>query len=393
MTGEYLRIEHPTLAGVAFEMVDLVREMSNLVLPASGGSVWMQHMEFADRSEDLAAHIRSALLLSESRLFTSALAVTRTALEHHLLDRLLLLADRYEETIRPDDITLIEQWEREFADKSAPWTAGVTSIARTSNGRALKVVRRGHAVKNGDGEVTEHVSPYWVALDRYDAFTGHPDLQAATARPFSSVEELEKWAKRNQAVYGAFLKWGSILWNLQLSDLVKPHELLQLQVHYTFLSAFTHATNKRRDTTGQGRPGGPPADHVLSELILLYASAIAIAELRAWCAFIERRPGMLEPLSTDIQDRIAVAARTIDYFWFLGGSPQPFDYYQEANRRAHEHLGQGGIRTPTGNLRDVAAADLSYYANPFDRLSRMHIGESEIMTGLGFPPAWPTLHW
>ena len=31
--------------------------------------------------------------------------------------------------------------------------------------------------------------------------------------------------------------------------------------------------------------------------------------------------------------------------------------------------------------------------NPFDRLSRMHVGENENMTGLGFPPAWPTRHW
>lgn len=72
------------------------------------------------------------------------------------------------------------------------------------------------------------------------------------------------------------------MWNPQLSDLVTLPELLQLQVHYAFLSAFAHATNKRRDSTGQGRPGGPPADHVLSELVLLDAcAAIAVAELRA----------------------------------------------------------------------------------------------------------------
>lgn len=393
MNSDYLSSQHPTLSRVAFEMVDLVGGASGLVLPGPEGSVWMQHMEFADRSEDLADHLRSALVLGESRSFPSALAVTRTALEHHLLDRLLLLADRYEETIRPVDVEQLEQWEREFADKSDPWTADVTSVTRTSNGRALKIVRRGHSAKNSDGEVTEQISPYWVALDRYDAFTGHPDLQAATARPFSSVEELETWAKRNQAVYGTFLKWSSILWNLQLSDLVTQTELLQLQVHYTFLSAFAHATNKRRDSTGQGRPGGPPADHVLSELILLYACAIAIAELRAWGAFFERRPAMLEPLATDVQHRIAAATRTIDYFWFLGGTPQPFDFYQEANRRSHENYQQGGVGRSRVDPTDIPTADVTYYSNPIERLGRMHTGENEMMTGLSFPPAWPTLHW
>ena len=83
------------------------------------------------------------------------------------------------------------------------------------------------------------------------------------------------------------------------------------------------------------------------ELILLYSCAIAIAELRAWGAFIERRPAMLEPLATDVQHRIATAARTIDYFWFLGGTPQPFDLPRGQPAFARE-LPAGRSRATTG---------------------------------------------
>jgi hypothetical protein len=47
------------------------------------------------------------------------------------------------------------------------------------------------------------ISPYWVAMEHYDAFLGHPDVQALTVRPFDSLDEREIWAKRNQALFGA----------------------------------------------------------------------------------------------------------------------------------------------------------------------------------------------
>jgi hypothetical protein len=63
-----------------------------------------------------------------------------------------------------------------------------------------------------------------------------------TVHPFDSLDEREVWAKRNQALYGAFLRWGSICSNLELSHLASRAEIVQLQVHYAFLSAFAHAT-------------------------------------------------------------------------------------------------------------------------------------------------------
>jgi hypothetical protein len=64
----------------------------------------------------------TTLALAEEGRFPSAFAVARTALEHHLLDRLLLLADRYEEIVRPLDPELLEEWEQAWVQRTEEWT-------------------------------------------------------------------------------------------------------------------------------------------------------------------------------------------------------------------------------------------------------------------------------
>jgi hypothetical protein len=86
-----------------------------------------------------------------------------------LLDRLLLVADRYEEIVRPDDAGLVREWEREWEERSEPWIADVVSVERTSGGRALRLTRLGHAhlpVLGCDGAL--------------HAFVGHPSQQTAS---------------------------------------------------------------------------------------------------------------------------------------------------------------------------------------------------------------------
>ena len=60
----------------------------------------------------------------------------------------------------------------------------------------------------------EQISPYWVAMEHYDAFLGHPDVQNLDRPSVRLHDEREIWAKRNQALYGALLRWGSICSNL-----------------------------------------------------------------------------------------------------------------------------------------------------------------------------------
>jgi len=388
---EPLTVEHPTLAGLASSLVSALERWTGEIRIAEGASAWMHHGDFAERTEHLGGHLAAIVALADEGRFASSMAVTRTALEHHIIDRLLLHAERYVDIVRPEDPTLIDQWEADWAAKTEPWTRDVESVERVRNGRALRLVRLGHKVRNDAGEEREQISPYWPALEHYDAFIGHPDAQRHIVQPFDDVDDRVEWASRNQAVYGAFLRWGSLCSNLRLNNLASDAELVQLQVHYAFLSAFTHATNSGYELDRHARPGAPSAAHLFSELALLYVIALGIAQIDAWTAYAERRPHLLLRPRLDVLNDVNRSRKTISYFWFCVGEPQEFDRYQEANRRAQPKLLSG--RAPEVEPDDLAPADIGYYGNPFDRLARMHTGEHEMTTGFAFAPAWRELHW
>lgn len=391
MQFDALVVEHPTLTPRVVDVLGLVRRWRGEVRAAPGGSAWMHHDQFAQRTENLAGHLEAVLLLADHGMHASALALARTALEHHLLDRLLLLADRYEEIVRPEDPALIDEWERDWEERSEPWTNDVVSAERISNGRALRLIRLGHNVIGEDGSVRERISPYWVAMEHYDAFVGHPDQQADTVEPFDDLASRLEWAKRNQALYGGYLRWSSICRNLHLSELVTSRELVQLQVHYRFLSAFTHATQSGFDLHDRPHPGGPPAAHMLSELALLYVGSITLAEVDTWITYAAARPELLAPVGGHVRDLADELRLVTGYFWFLGGHPQPFDRCQEANRLAKALLLAG--QRPQVEPDDLAPDDIGYYSDPFDRLRRLHTGEWEMMTGFGFGPMWAAVRW
>ncbi len=269
------------------------------------------------------------------------MAVTRTALEHHIIDRLPLLADRYVEIVRPEDPAVIDRWEADWTAKSEPWTRDVESIERVRNGRALRLVRLGHKVRDDAGEGREQISPYWSALERHDAFIGHPDAQRHIVQPFDDLDDRVEWASRNQALYGALLRWRSLCSNLRLNDLASDAELVQLQVHYAFLSAFTHATTSGYELGRRAMPGAPSTAHLLGELALLYVITLAIVQIDAWTRYAERRPHLLLRPRLDVLNAVNRSRKTISYFWFLVGEPQEFDRYQEANRHAQPRLMSG----------------------------------------------------
>jgi hypothetical protein len=376
-----LSAEHPTLTELAETTVDL---LSNWQKPT--GSAWLHHDDFAQRTRRLAEHLRAALLLADSALYRPSLAIARTALEHHLLDRLILLTDRFETTEKPWVGISMDDFEVKVQDQP-----DVLSTSRTKSGDALRIVRKGHDVLDREqNELCERISPCWTAFEQYDPFLGHPALLGSTVRPFRTPETRKRFATGNQRVYSDFLKWKSILSNLVLNLLVTEKQIVQLKVHYAFLSGFAHSTvsSKVRDFASFN---GPTNEHVLGELVLLYCIVLGNEEIGAWAEFVRARPRPIGPLDREATDHVNRAQSTVAYFWFLSGAPQPFDFYQAANAR----VALPGDEERPSNASPVSnpEADILYYDNPIDRLSRMHVGESEMMSGQSVAPAWPTLRW
>lgn len=387
-----LAVEHPTLYRVTADLVATLGAWREQIRSLPEGSAWMHHSDFAERTEKLAGHLKAVLLTADAALLESAMALARVALEHHVVDRLLLLADRYIVIAEAASGYDLEQLETDWDQRVEPWTHDVDSVSRTRNGKALRLVRSGHSVKDDKGVEREQISPYWPVLEHFDAFAGHPDTQAAVLRPFDEPEQAVVHARRNQTMYSEFLKWKSLCDNLQLNGLADADELIQIQVHYSFLSAFVHPSRSGYETSHRGiRLNGPSSEHVLSEIALLYVVAIAAAQVKSWHTYVGRRTHLLAALAPEVLEQVETARRITGYFWFLHGGPTPLDFVDEANRRAHPYLTRG--ERPAVTPDQLGLADVGYYANPIERLARLHVGEREMMTGFGFNPLWAELHW
>jgi hypothetical protein len=87
------RTEHAALVEAAEAATENLINIGRKLRP---GSVhYAEHTVFADRCASLARYLDSAVGLAERSSYGPALALIRSALEHHYFDRLLFLGNRY----------------------------------------------------------------------------------------------------------------------------------------------------------------------------------------------------------------------------------------------------------------------------------------------------------
>jgi hypothetical protein len=236
------------------------------------------------------------------------------------------------------------------------------------------------------------LSPYYPVIQAHDALLGPPESQDDVAEAFTDPEELRAWAKSNRSLYNNYLRWSSIIDNLELNSLLGPRQVSQLQAHYRFLSVFTHATGTGYKIVNQqqgalSRRG--KSDHMLGELVLLYVCSLAVCELRAFIEFVDARSGLNLEGRHRLEDTAQHLASTASYLWFPRiGEPTDLDRFDEANRRAFDSaLGRPRL---TGVLlpEQIPPDEVGYYRDPLKRLVRLHQGESEMTTGFFYRPLW-----
>lgn len=380
--------EHPQLSEATRPAIELLVRLRQAVQPAEGGAAWLQHYEFTDRAWHLADHVNSALDDADQARYASAFGTLRTAMEHGLTDRLLLLAERYF-----DDIETVTNEQFAEVEERAAGMPDVISVERRGNGARL--VRKGHDVTNEEGEVVEQISPYWHVLKHHDATIGPPTIQEKFASGIIDVEQLKDHAQHNASLHSRYLKWEAILRNLVLNGLIAPEHDVRLEVHYRWLSAFAHSTQTGYDIVERecGHPswGVRKRSHLLGELVLLYAATFAAAELHSFCEFVDKRPQLIELSNrAEIEAAIGTVRLAAAYFWWPGSAPSVFDRVTEANHRVWREFQRNG-RTNWPAASDPASIpdeEVGYYPDPYERLKSMHQGGVEVTTGLGHRPPW-----
>ncbi len=370
--------DHGRLPAHAERMLTLLETIGSR--GSSGDVAHMQHMDHAKRAGQLAHHLRAALLLNDARYYPSALVVIRSALEHHLMDRLILLANRY-----------IVVYTKSKQKDAAKWDADLRA-AQAHDGsdihnwfwdreHHLNVVRRGlHSDKSkkGKGQV---ISNYYFEVDRYDPFLGPKWHAGRLASPFWEKKMMLQLADEQETAWKYLFQRPAVMKALRVNGLLIGKHI-QVDVHYKFLSGYVHPSKRGYEAIyGGNSPDRIGSfDHYASELVLLYVIAIASAEIETYGRMARREPRLTLRGWDHVMMEVREAQLASSYFWFLSGAPEAFDRIDTV------HTPPGEARLKWGRPRrdpaKIRSTRVHYYRNPLQRLVKLHQSNREISTGL-----------
>lgn len=367
--------DHGLLPAHAERMLARLETLDNLAVP--GRVEHMQHRDHSRRTRQLADHLRAIVALSDAGRYASALVVVRAALEHHLIDRLIFLANRWVETysVKKQDVPNEET-------KLAALKAGDRpAIARWWwDDSGMNVVIRGLYREGSEGRGAT-LSPYYFRVDDFDPFTGGKKHAGRLAGPFHRAKYRQEWAARAAREWRRYFTYETLRKALDANRLL-PGQGVQVDVHYAFLSGFVHPSKRGYEAIyGRNFPDRTGSfDHYSSELLLLYVVVIAAAEIEIYGRMAGRTPRLRLRDWPDVRAEVTAAREASGYFWFLSGGPTAFDRIDEIHTRMGHLKKPWELPRPDPNA--VKASAVRYYANPLERLVKMHQSYQEIVSGL-----------
>jgi hypothetical protein len=370
--------DHGTLPAHAERM--LLRLEGLASLSVHGRTMHEQHMEHARRTRQLADQLRAVLILNDAGRYASALVVVRAALEHHLMDRLIFLANRHVETYTGVKKADVPEWDAKLRAAQAGADSDIAKWWWDDSG--MHVVRHGlhtSGSKKGRGQT---ISPYYFRISDFDPFTGGKKHAAQLARPFWKRADREEWAAEAAAEWRQFFVHDKVLMALRVNRLLPGIEAVQVDVHYGFLSGYAHPSKRGYEAVyGRNFPDRMGSfDHYASELALLYVIALAAAELDIYARMARRPPRLGLRGWPDVEAEVHEARLASSYFWFFGGEPTMLDRIDTA----HTPRGRSGPKwgRPRVDPAAINPERVRYYRDPLDRLVKLHASTQELSTGL-----------
>lgn len=344
------------------------------------------HVEFVDkanRAANLALHLDAAVQLADRHLYAPAFGVTRSCLEHAVLDWLMFLGQTYVQKISgvPE-----EDWAQWQVDKQAGanWTAGIVQWDRTRKGD-VTIRRSGLYTEPDERGNREQLSIYYFLLEEYDGLIGRPADQEGDG--FLTRDELRALATENRTRWTVYLRWSALLENLEVNNLIEESDSGRLGVHYAFLSTFAHPVSHNQRRLYGGRVDGmqPHYDHYASELVLLYIVTLAALELRNY------RDGLMERLGVELADGrgldadLRLVRRITDHFWFIGTNPHAWDLHRAVNQTALQLVRAGSSEPP--NVPEASA--VPFPRDPLSRLVSQHTDSRGRVPEADYRSPWP----
>jgi hypothetical protein len=318
-----------------------------------------------------------------SRRYAAALVVARTALEHHLLDRLLFLGNRWVVSYGVKT-TQVAAEEKRLAGLKAGSRPDIARWRHDPRTGLMKVVIRGLFREGSLGRGTT-LSPYYFRVDRYDPFTGGKRLAGRLARGFKDRSTNLRRAEESAREWHEAFAFDRLRASLDANRLLVPRLGVQVEVHHAFLSAYVHGTQAADDLVYGGNTPRPLGafDHYADELCLLYVLVLAAAELEVFGRMARRRPRLKLADWPTVERDVADARLASEYFWFLSGGPHVYDRIEELHTRMERRKRPWTL--PRVNPVSLPAERVRFYSNPLRRLVALHRSSQEFISGQVFP--------
>lgn len=351
----------------------------------------MQHVEWAARAIWLHGRLQMVRVAVELNQYPSAFALCRSGLEHHLFDRLFFVADRAAIVERLDPTDDEDAYVKRLDQLKADPASDIEGWKKLGK-RRYELVRRSPAFDNAPDQRMSYLN---FLLKEYDPFLGKSRHQDRLSRRFTAINEMEKYAKENEEFRQDYFTSDRLRRNLEVTDLASDHELMQIDLHADFLSAFVHASPASyRAAAGDewNMSESPAYDHYCSELALLYVIRLASEELLYFERALSRPPQTRIRDWPRIQRAIHAADRDTRHFWFLGRSgPHWYDRVRSVEDAMFEVAGGRGniLKVPQIDPRSLTLEQIHYEPNPLGRLVGMHSSYQEMTTGTWYESPWP----
>jgi hypothetical protein len=273
-------------------------------------------------------------------------------------------------------------WERQEGETDAAFAAFKAWL--DSDKRQLKdflsTARNWSARYHWGARAHEYDTPYYFHIDEFNPFTGGKTYAAELAGPFWRRAHREEWAAEAASSWRTHFRHDKVMKALRANRLLPGIEHVHVDVHHNFLSGFAHPSKKGYEAVWGGNTPDRMGsfDHYPSELVLLYVITLAAAELDSFGRMARRDPKLGLRDWGVVERDVREARLAASYFWFLGGEPTMFDRIETVHTPPGARDPKWG--RPRHDPRTIKR--VRYYADPMDRLVRLHSSFQELSTGL-----------
>lgn len=364
-----------TLFEDSIQTLDVFKQISNHIEWGDTTHLTdIECIELVEKQYDIMSTIID--LLKEEKI-TEAFILLRSVYESYFQISLILNGTKYTQEYKIERNSnekpkqAYQRTEKEIKQLIESGQSDILGCRPNSKYKKIEITRTGFHSQD-----TDRIIPLWFfAFKDYDPQRHWVDgIESISSKTIYS-KYANQWHLRHKSMYNDYLKPSKIADYCVLNDIMTEEQRERYQVHYNFLSGFSHLTSKGHDLTKRQWHNRDNI-HYLLELAILYILKLTLCYNQALTRYFERVDLTItnkEPFLNQIKS----TDKKYTYFWFIYDTPSEYDEWDYKMAQTF-HMMQGN------ELDDI----IPYYSNPFERLKGQHESIYGITTGQVYSPPW-----